>query len=232
MASSRDPPPPPSIHVLMPSSLVAGAARRLEKEGPPFSRHPPRTRVGIEFQAGGAQGAGFRTGLAVQKVIPGRQAAIESHCSRGVQLGGICAHVSQREPIPGWRARYATLELDTGGPKRGPERRGQKGPPGPEEALAPEGQGWAGKRFLSREHWSEKTGEAALCTGGVGSGVCRGRRCFLLQLPLWLYIYVCVSEEAGLDLGRGWRRWKIGPLVHTCASVVGISMEPSVVGRD
>jgi hypothetical protein len=34
--------------------------------------------------------------------------------------------------------RYAALELDTGGPQRGPERRGQKGPP--EEALAPEGQ--------------------------------------------------------------------------------------------
>jgi hypothetical protein len=26
-------------------------------------------------------------------------------------------------------------------------------------------------------------------------------------------------------------RWKTGPFAHTCASVVGISMEPSVVGR-
>jgi hypothetical protein len=34
--------------------------------------------------------------------------------------------------------RYDALELDTGGPKRGPEGRGQKGPS--EEALAPEGQ--------------------------------------------------------------------------------------------
>ena len=34
--------------------------------------------------------------------------------------------------------RYAALELGIGGPKRGAERRGQKGPP--EEALAPEGQ--------------------------------------------------------------------------------------------
>jgi hypothetical protein len=28
------------------------------------------------------------------------------------------------------------------------------------------------------------------------------------------------------------RRWKTGPFAHTRASVVGISMEPSVVGRD
>jgi hypothetical protein len=44
-----------------------------------------------------------------------------------------------RYPVRGSGVRYAVLELDTGGPKRAPERRGQKGPP--EEALlAPEGQ--------------------------------------------------------------------------------------------
>ena len=41
----------------------------------------------------------------------------------------------QLSPVERARERPA-LELDTGGPKRGPERRGQKGPP--EEALAPE----------------------------------------------------------------------------------------------
>jgi hypothetical protein len=39
--------------------------------------------------------------------------------------------------------RYGVLVLDTGGPKRGPERRGQNGPP--EEALAPEGRSWKNK---------------------------------------------------------------------------------------
>jgi hypothetical protein len=40
-------------------------------------------------------------------------------------------------------------------------------------------------------------------------------------------------EEAGLGLGAG-SRWEIGPwtvFVHTCASVVGVSVDPSVVGR-
>jgi hypothetical protein len=27
-------------------------------------------------------------------------------------------------------------------------------------------------------------------------------------------------------------RWKIGPLAHTCASVVGVSVDPPIVGRD
>jgi hypothetical protein len=35
-------------------------------------------------------------------------------------------------------------------------------------------------------------------------------------------------EEAGLDLEN---RWKIGSFAHTCASVVGVSVGPSVVGR-
>jgi hypothetical protein len=29
------------------------------------------------------------------------QATTEPHCSRGVQPGGICVHVVQREPTPG-----------------------------------------------------------------------------------------------------------------------------------
>jgi hypothetical protein len=37
-------------------------------------------------------------------------------------------------------------------------------------------------------------------------------------------------------LKRGWTgpgdRWEIGPFVHMCASVVGVSVGPSVVGRD
>jgi hypothetical protein len=58
--------------------------------------------------------------------------------------------------------RYATLELDTGGPKRGGERRGQKGPP--EEALAPEGQSQRNEErvVLSPEHQSKKTSECQL----------------------------------------------------------------------
>jgi hypothetical protein len=55
--------------------------------------------------------------------------------------------------------RYAVLELDTGGSKRGPERRGQKGPP--EEALAPEGQ--------SRREWP------SLPSHGLRQGTGRSR---------------------------------------------------------
>jgi hypothetical protein len=55
-----------------------------------------------------------------------QQATTEPHCSRGVQPGGICVYVVQREPTP----------------------------------------------------------------GGPGSGLCRGRRRFLCQLPLWFYILV------------------------------------------
>ena len=49
---------------------------------------------------------------------------------------------------------------------------------------------------------------------------CRNRAC---QVRSWSF------EEAGLDLEN---RWKIGPFAHTCASVVGVSVDPSVVGRD
>jgi hypothetical protein len=40
-----------------------------------------------------------------------------------------------------------------------------------------------------------------------------------------------VGAMRRLVLGPG-HRWEIGPFAHTCASVVGISMGPSVVGRD
>ena len=49
---------------------------------------------------------------------------------------------------------------------------------------------------------------------------CRNRAC---QVRSWSF------EEAGLGLEI---RWKIGPFAHTCASVVGVSLDPSVVGRD
>jgi hypothetical protein len=55
----------------------------------------------------------------------------------------------------------------------------------------------------------------------AAGGGCRNRAC---QVRSWS------SEEAGgLDLEN---RWKIGPFAHTCASVVGVSVEPPVVGRD
>jgi hypothetical protein len=57
-------------------------------------------------------------------------------------------------------------------------------------------------------------------TPQLGRG-CRNRAC---QVRSWSF------EEAGLDLDTG--RWKIGPFAHTCASVVGVSVDPSVVGRD
>ena len=60
--------------------------------------------------------------------------------------------------------------------------------------------------------------------GGPGSGLRRGRKRFLCQLPLWFYILYI-----GLDLKN---RWKIGPFAHMRASVVGVSVDPSVVGRD
>jgi hypothetical protein len=67
----------------------------------------------------------------------------------------------QQRSLPG-RLRcavviYAALELDAGPPKRGSERRGQKGPP--EEALAPEGQS-RGNEGIS------------LLTGDLGSPSC------------------------------------------------------------
>jgi hypothetical protein len=43
------------------------------------------------------------------------------------------------------------------------------------------------------------------------------------------FVVGALRQEAGLDLEN---RWKIGPFAHTCASVVVISMGPSVVGRD
>ena len=49
---------------------------------------------------------------------------------------------------------------------------------------------------------------------------CRNRAC---QVRSWSF------EEAGLDLEN---RWKIGPFAHMCASVVGVSVDPPVVGRD
>jgi hypothetical protein len=50
---------------------------------------------------------------------------------------------------------------------------------------------------------------------------CRNRAC---QVRSWSY------EEAGLDLKTGGRL--LGPFAHTCGSVVGVSADPPVVGRD
>jgi hypothetical protein len=54
----------------------------------------------------------------------------------------------------------------------------------------------------------------------TAGGGCRNRAC---EVRSWGF------EEAGLDLEN---RWKNGPFAHTCASVVGVSVGPSVVGRD
>jgi hypothetical protein len=56
----------------------------------------------------------------------------------------------------------------------------------------------------------------------AAGGGCRNRAC---QVRSWS------SEEAGLDL-PGNARWKIGPVAHTCASALGVSADPPVVGRD
>jgi hypothetical protein len=67
--------------------------------------------------------------------------------------------------------RYAVLELDTGDPKRGPERRDQKGPS--EKALPPEGQSRRNEErvVLPPEHWPKKaSGCRALAGGGGGRG--------------------------------------------------------------
>jgi hypothetical protein len=53
--------------------------------------------------------------------------------------------------------------------------------------------------------------------------------CVFGCLPLPLKQAYLATRLYGLDLEN---RWKIGPFAHTCASVVGIAMEPSVVGRD
>jgi hypothetical protein len=54
-------------------------------------------------------------------------------------------------------------------------------------------------------------------------GGCRNRA---RQVRSWSF------EEAGLDLGTGGRSVTIGTFSHTYASVVGVSVDPSVVGRD
>jgi hypothetical protein len=58
------------------------------------------------------------------------------------------------------------------------------------------------------------------CVGAIG---CRNRAC---QVRSWS------SEEAGLDLITGGGLDRLHFFTHMCASVVGVSVEPSVVGRD
>jgi hypothetical protein len=63
------------------------------------------------------------------------------------------------------------------------------------------------------------------CKGHItpqGTGVATGPVKFVVGAP---------SEKAGLDLA-GRRRWKTGPLAHTCASMAGASVGPPVAGRD
>jgi hypothetical protein len=55
----------------------------------------------------------------------------------------------------------------------------------------------------------------------AAGGGCRNRAC---QVRSWSF------EEAGLDLGTGGRLDRLH--IATCASMVGISMEPPVVSRD
>jgi hypothetical protein len=107
---------------------------------------------------------------------PARRPLSPSHCSRGVQPGGIYAYVVHREPPPG-------------GPGSG-LRRGRR-------------------RFLYQlPLWFYIAAEACspaviACMsvhrepppGGPGSGLRRGRRRFLCQLPLWLYIYILVCRR-------------------------------------
>jgi hypothetical protein len=56
----------------------------------------------------------------------------------------------------------------------------------------------------------------------AAGGGCRNRAC---QVRSWS------SGRRLVGPGWGQRRWEIGPFAHTRASVVGVSMEPSVVGR-
>jgi hypothetical protein len=56
----------------------------------------------------------------------------------------------------------------------------------------------------------------------AAGGGCRNQPCQVRSLGF---------EEAGLGLA-GDSRWEIGPFAHTCASVVGVSVDPPVVGRD
>jgi hypothetical protein len=71
---------------------------------------------------------------------------------------------------------------------------------------------------LLNPRWLQMTYHALHDAAGGG---CRDRAC---QVRSWSF------EEAGLP-GPG-HRWEIGPFAHTCASVVGVSVGPSVVGRD
>jgi hypothetical protein len=102
------------------------------------------------------------------------------------------------------------------------------------------------RRLQRLGHWL-----AGLGLGGFASPACQRVRWEVLHASCWDYfihagckrhitpqgagvatgpVKFVVGARRGL-VGPG-SRWKIGPLAHTFASVVGISMEPPVVGRD
>ena len=66
--------------------------------------------------------------------------------------------------------------------------------------------------------WLQKTYHAA-----GGAGVATGPVKFVVE---------ALRRLVRLDLETGPGRWEIGPFAHTSASVVGVSVGPSVVGRE
>jgi hypothetical protein len=56
-------------------------------------------------------------------------------------------------------------------------------------------------------------------------------RCLrLASAPPWEHLPE-ISKSRNLSTGPG-DRWEIGPLAHTCASAVGVLVDPAVVGHD